>query len=187
MPYCPECGCEYVPGVQACPDCQASLIEGEQVFCDNCEEPVTGTTQFCLHCGVLLARSIVGGKPIQCATHAGQEAVGRCVICKKIVCEECATQKRGRHFCDNDKHVEMAFDWVSVYTTGMQYEADMIAANLESAGIPARVYAQNDQMLVATIGDLAVTKILVPTDDADEAKAYIASLPLQESEDEPGA
>ena len=58
---------------------------------------------------------------------------------------------------------------------------------MESAGIPARVYVQSDQMFVATIGDLAVTKIMVPTEAADEAKAYIASLPLQESEDEPGA
>jgi hypothetical protein len=187
MPYCPECGYEYVAGAKVCPDCQASLIEGEQLFCDYCNEPIDGGMTFCSHCGAVMSLEPKGGKEIVCDTHPDNDAVGRCVVCKKVVCEECAVQKRGKYFCSNDKHVEMAFDWVTVYTTGAEYEADMVAANLESAGIPARVYVQNDQMFVATVGDLAVTKVMVPVDAADEAKAYIASLPLHESEDEPNA
>ncbi|MBM2840319.1 MAG: hypothetical protein HW412_847 [Bacteroidetes bacterium] len=186
MPYCPKCGCEYVAGIKECPDCKASLLEGEQAFCDNCEEPIASESTFCQHCGVLLGWSAEGGEQITCDMHRGNDATGRCVVCKKVVCEECAVQKRGRYFCSDDKHVEMAFDWVKVYTTGTEYEAEMIAANLESAGIPARVYVQNDQMFVTTFGDLAVTKVMVPAEAADEAKHYIASLPLQESEDEPG-
>ena len=186
MPYCPKCGYEYVAGVKVCPDCQASLIEGEQAFCDNCEEPIASESTYCQHCGVLLGWSAEGEKRITCDTHRENDAVGRCVICKKVVCDECAVQKRSKYFCSNDKHVDMAFDWVTVYTTGTEYEADMIAANLESAGIPARVYVKSDQMFVATIGDLAVTKVMVPADAADEAKHYLASFPLQESEDEPG-
>ena len=184
MPYCPQCGYEYVAGAKACPDCQTSLMEGEQVFCENCDEPITAETTYCPHCGVLLGWSAEGDRRIACDTHRENDAVGRCVICKKIVCEECAVRKRGKYFCSNDKHVDMAFDWVTVYTTGTEYEADMIAANLESSGIPARVYVQNDQMFVATIGDLAVTKFMVPTEVADEAKNYIASIPAQNSEED---
>ncbi len=179
MPYCPECGYEYVAGAKVCPDCQAPLVEGEQTFCDNCNEPVQGKTLFCPHCGVFLDWVTGKEKEVRCDTHHENAAVGRCVICRKVVCEECSVQKRGRYFCTNDKHVEMAFDWVTVHTTGTEYEADMIAANLESAGIPARVYVQNDQMLVATVGDLAVTRIMVPAEAADEAKDYLASLPTQ--------
>jgi hypothetical protein len=187
MPYCPTCGYEYVAGSRVCPDCQASLVEGEQVFCDNCEEPITAEATFCSHCGVFLGWSGEGGKEIACDTHRENQAVGRCVICKKVVCEDCAVQKRGKYFCSNDKHVEMAFNWVTVYTTGTEYEADMIAANLESTGIPARVYAQNDQMFVATIGDLAVIRVMVPAEAADEAKNYLVSFPMHDSEDEPSA
>jgi len=184
MPYCPMCSSEYVAGAKVCSDCQASLVEGEEVFCENCDEHIAAETTFCPHCGVLLGWSEEGEKEIMCDTHRESDAVGRCVVCKKVVCEECAVQKRGKYFCTDDKHVEMSFDWVTVYTTGTEYEADMVAANLESAGIPARVYVQNDQMFVATVGDLAVTKIMVPAEAADEAKAYLATLPLQESEDE---
>ncbi len=185
MPYCPKCSSEYVAGAKVCSDCQASLVEGDQAICDNCEEPIAGETTFCPHCGALLGWSAEGQKEIMCDTHREVDAVGRCLVCKKVVCEECAVRKRGKYFCANDKHVEMSFDWVTIYTTGTEYEADMVAANLESAGIPARVYVQNDQMFVATIGDLAVTKIMVPSEAADEAKAYIASLTLEESDDEP--
>jgi hypothetical protein len=135
---------------------------------------------------VLLGWSEEGRERITCDIHRSTDAVGRCVVCKKVVCAECAVRKHGKFFCSNDKHVEMAFDWVAVYSAGMEYEAEMIAANLESAGIPTRVYVQRDHMLVANFGDLAVTKVMVPVEAADEAKHYIASLPMQESEDEPG-
>jgi hypothetical protein len=162
-------------------------MEGEQVFCDNCEELIAVEATFCPHCGVFLGWSAEGEKEIMCATHRENQAVGRCVVCKKVVCDECAVQKRGKYFCSDDKHVEMAFNWVTVYTTGTEYEADMIAANLENEGIPARVHLQNDQMLVATIGDLAVVRVMVPSEAADEAKNYLVSFPTQDSEDEPSA
>ena len=184
MPYCPTCGYEYVAGAKFCPDCQTTLLGGKQLFCDNCEEEITGNDAFCPHCGVLRVQAVEGKKKIACSIHGDADAVARCVICKTPVCEECAIQKRGKFFCTNDKHVEMAFDWVTVYTTGTEYEAEMIAANLESAGIPARVYVQSDQMFVATFGDLAVTKVMVPVESADEAKAFIASFPMEESEDD---
>lgn len=183
MPYCAKCGYEYVAGAKMCPDCQAPLVEGDRAFCDNCQEPLTGEAVFCPHCGVLLEWSAEGEKDLRCEIHRENAAVARCVICKKAVCEECSVQKRGKYFCTNDKHVEIAFDWVTVHTTGTEYEADMIAANLESVGIPARVHVQNDQMLVATVGDLAVTRVMVPIESADEAKDYLASFPVQESDE----
>jgi len=27
MPFCPECKCEYVPGITTCPDCGVKLVE----------------------------------------------------------------------------------------------------------------------------------------------------------------
>jgi B-box zinc finger len=161
-----------------------SLAESEQLFCDNCEKPITGKDIFCPYCGALEGSAVKARKGIVCDNHGHVQAVGRCVTCKKVVCEECAVRWRGRFFCSNDSHVEMAFDWVGVYATAAEYEAEMIAANLDSTGIPARVRVQRDQMSLATSDDLAVTKVMVPVETADEAKALIASFPLQESEDD---
>jgi hypothetical protein len=173
MPYCKECGYEYAAGIRVCPDCQAPLVEGEQALCDSCEEPIVGEATFCPHCGVLLGWSAEAIKDIMCATHVERPAVGRCVICVTPVCAKCAVKKQGKHFCSNDEHVKMAFDWAVACTTGTQYEAEMIKANLEGAGIAAMVFSHSDRMFPSTIGNLAEIEVMVPKDSLVQAKNYL--------------
>ena len=178
MPYCRECGYEYIAGAAVCPDCQTMLVAGEPVRCESCNEMIEEEATFCPHCGVLLGWSAEGGGEIACDTHFDHEAAGRCVVCGKTVCEACAVKKHGRMFCSNDEHVKMAFDWVAVCSTSTQYEAEMIKANLESAGIPTTVFSQSDRMYFTTLGDLAVTEVMVPKEDVKEAEEYLRAMEM---------
>jgi len=182
MPYCRECGYEYVVGATVCPDCRTTLVAGEPIRCESCDELIEEEATFCPHCGVLLGWSAEGSMDIRCETHKEDEATGRCVVCGKTVCLSCAVTKQGRMFCSNDEHVKMAFDWVAICSTSTQYEAEMIKANLESAGIPATVFSQSDRMYFTTVGDLAVTEVMVPKDEAEEAARYLAATEKKQPE-----
>jgi hypothetical protein len=154
-------------------------VESEQVFCDTCEEPISPDSKFCPHCGILLGGG--GEKPadIRCQTHPDAEAVGACVMCGKPVCDACAVRKQGKVFCSNDEHVSMTFDWAAVCTTNTEYEAEMIRANLEGAGIQAIVFSQSDRVFPSMVGDLAVNQVMVPKSSLGEAQRFLRGLPRE--------
>jgi hypothetical protein len=183
MPYCAECGYEYVAGSKVCPDCEATLVEGERLLCKSCEEPITDETTFCPHCGVLrgrFAEASPENADVMCAEHTKTEAVGRCVMCGKPVCEACAHRRQGRFFCPNDEHEKMAFDWVSVRTTNTEYEAEMVKANLVGAGIETTVLSQRDRMFFTTMGDVAVTEVMVRKEKAKDAREILEEIDTRE-------
>ena len=186
MPYCPECGYEYTPGVRTCPDCQATLTQ-EVVPCASCEELIDPKTSFCRHCGVFRPEGSETTERVTCEKHKERRATGRCVFCGKPVCDECAVIRNGRIFCDNDEHVKMMSDWVTAYSTSTQYEAQMIKSNLEGAGIPAVVFSQNDRMYFTTVGDLAVTEVMVPKHFLDDARRYLETMERDRPHDQPEA
>lgn len=176
MPYCAQCGYEYKPGIQVCPDCNAPLQEKQPAVCAACGEPVTDEATFCPHCGVMLEGPREAMESLVCASHPDRPAAGSCVICRRMLCSDCARFRNGRFFCNNDEHVKAAFNWVVACTTSTEYEAEMIRANLEGAGIGAFVLPQRDRMYVTTVGDLSVTEVMVPRESLEEARAYVRSL-----------
>ena len=66
-------------------------------------------------------------------------------------------------------------DWVPIYSTDVSYEAEMIKANLSGADIESIVLSQKDKSFPAA-GDLSVIKLLVKTEDVDDAKKIIADI-----------
>jgi hypothetical protein len=60
-------------------------------------------------------------------------------------------------------------DWVSVYRTGTDYEADMVRDRLDDSGIPAVVLTQRDHAFNLNVGDLASVHVMVPPGRADDA------------------
>lgn len=64
-------------------------------------------------------------------------------------------------------------DWISVYSTDVFYEAEMIKANLEGADIKSIILSQQDKNFPAS-GDLSVIKIMVKKDDEIDAKSIIS-------------
>lgn len=63
-------------------------------------------------------------------------------------------------------------DYVVVYSTSAEYEADMLRANLEGAGIQATIVPKKDRNFPA-VGDLAVIDLLVKKEDFEEARQII--------------
>ncbi|MFN0158073.1 MAG: putative signal transducing protein [Bacteroidota bacterium] len=184
MPYCTKCGYEYLKDITRCPDCEEALKPGERVFCASCGEDVGEEAAFCQHCGVLSEWVDMDERPILCDLHRETEAVGCCVICRKSLCVECAITKAGRLYCVSDQNVKSAFNWVVACTTGTMYEAEMIKANLEGAGIATMVLSQNDSTYVTTLGDLSVTEVMVPGEHLDEAKRFLRAVEAEASEAE---
>lgn len=73
---------------------------------------------------------------------------------------------------DFEGHLVHHSDWVVIYHTSENYEAEMLRANLEGAGVETQILQQKDRSYPA-VGDLAVVKILVKKSDAESAKTII--------------
>lgn len=185
MPYCKECGYEYTQGVKFCPDCQSVLQEGELLVCDRCNEPVTEDAMFCVHCGIVLPWVDETTARAKCEIHKESVATGCCVICRKMVCDDCSVTRQGKIFCRDDERVKTAFNWVVACTTSTAYEAEMVCANLKGADIPSMVLSQNDSMYVTTVGNLAVTEVMVPKESLDEAKRFLRALEAEQARRKP--
>ncbi len=78
-------------------------------------------------------------------------------------------------------------DWIVVYTTSLDYEAEMLKGNLESAGISAMILSQKDSSFPAP-GDLSIIKLLVKKEDAESAVTFLdefkKNLEAENEEDE---
>lgn len=72
-------------------------------------------------------------------------------------------------------------DWVSVFRTGTDYEADLVRDRLDDSGVPAVVLSQRDHAFNLNVGDLASVHVLVPPERAEEA---VSLLEEQLSDDE---
>ncbi|GJQ61609.1 MAG: hypothetical protein SCALA702_06620 [Melioribacteraceae bacterium] len=81
-------------------------------------------------------------------------------------CSDCGSDLI--HTEDFEGNLVHADDWVILKTFAEQYEADMLKANLEGAEIETLVLGQKDRSY-PTVGDLAIIKILVRKESAEDA------------------
>ncbi|MBI5648686.1 MAG: DUF2007 domain-containing protein [Ignavibacteriae bacterium] len=190
MSYCPQCFTEYVEGVAECSDCHVPLEDGPLVHCKKCEEPVPATDTFCDHCGVLLLDAETDETP-ECAEHPDSPAMAGCIMCGKPVCSECANEIEGKYFCNNDTHYTLHQDYAVVYRSSAEYEAEMIRANLESAGIDTQLFDQHGHVYFVDIGEMALVSVYVRKDEIERAgeivQAILNSPPLEDDVDPTGA
>ncbi|MHB9013522.1 MAG: hypothetical protein ACYC49_15020 [Ignavibacteriaceae bacterium] len=63
-------------------------------------------------------------------------------------------------------------NWEVVFTSDLEYEAEMMKDNLEGAGIHSAILSQADRNFPAP-GDLSVVKLLVPKKDVLAALNFI--------------
>jgi len=183
MPYCPNCGYEYISGITTCPDCGEGLLASEPTICDNCDEEIEADSQYCPHCGIVFEKDDVEVS-IECESHPAVAAIGVCVICGKPVCRDCAVSKKGRVFCDNDEHVKIHQNWAVLCSTSAEYEAEMVRANLELSGITALVFSQVDHAYFIPMSRLAVVNVMVPKEKLAKAREVLHRLKGVDEEDE---
>lgn len=80
---------------------------------------------------------------------------------------------------DRDLNIE---GWLPIFTSGTDYEADMVRDRLDDSGIPAVVYTQRDHAFNLNVGDLARTSVYVPPTHEAEARQILASAPISDTE-----
>jgi hypothetical protein len=64
-------------------------------------------------------------------------------------------------------------DWVSIFRTNTDYEADLVRDRLDDGGIPAVVLTQRDHAFNLTVGDLASVHVMVPPERAEDAVSLL--------------
>lgn len=79
---------------------------------------------------------------------------------------------------DPDRYQE----WLSVFRSGTDYEAEIVRDRLVDSGIPAVVLAHRDHAFNLTFGDMATVRVMVPPDRLAEARALLVSEPLTDEE-----
>lgn len=77
--------------------------------------------------------------------------------------------------------------WVVVYESGTDFEADIVRDRLGSADIPAVVLTQRDHAFNFTVGDMARVKVCVPPERAEEASSLLAEFAFTDEELEQAA
>lgn len=80
-----------------------------------------------------------------------------------------------------------AEDWVSVFSTTTDYEADIVRDRLADAGIAAVVHTQRDHAFNLTVGELAQVHVMVRHDQAAEARDLVDAPALSDAELEAAA
>ncbi len=178
MSECHQCGAEYEGSPESCPKCGVQLIE--TIECSNCGERIQSEAEYCPICGVILTND----GDIECENHGQTPAVAVCIICGKPVCRKCRKTKMNKTFCEDDKHILVYQNWAIAYTSATEYEAEMVKANLENAGIEAIIFNQQDHAYYFTVGSLARVNVMVPSDRVNEAKKVIESLNFESDNDE---
>ncbi len=73
-------------------------------------------------------------------------------------------------------------DWVTVFESGTDYEADLVRDRLDDSGVDAVILTQRDHAFNLNVGDLANVRVLVPPDQADDAVAVLRSKPFTDQE-----
>ncbi len=67
-------------------------------------------------------------------------------------------------------------DWIQVYSTNTEIDAELIKQNLEHNDIPANILSQVDSTRQFTVGFLAIVKIFVEKNNYDKAKEIIDAI-----------
>ncbi len=75
-------------------------------------------------------------------------------------------------------------DWIVVFTTNTDYEADMVRDRLDTNEIPAVVLTQRDHAFNLTVGDLAEVYVMVPPEYEEDARYMLRQTVSEEELDE---
>jgi hypothetical protein len=109
----------------------------EYIHCSSCSEEITEDSDFCPHCGTLF----VDRNDVVCDEHPEKSAQGVCIICRRLVCNECSVEKGRRTLCHAHRKVRVQEDWAEVFRSTEVADAEMIKSLLESKGL--KVLGQN--------------------------------------------
>lgn len=73
-------------------------------------------------------------------------------------------------------------EWVVVFRSGTDYEADIVRDRLDDSGVPAVVLTQRDHAFNLNVGDLSRVNVLVPPKREQDALRILESAPFTDAE-----
>lgn len=162
---CPSCDTEYAEDLSLCPTCGGPAPAAEAPLrCERCGEEFVGDA--CPACGLLVAERT-------CERHPAVRAIGRCVLCGRAVCGECAHEEKRVTLCPDHRTVPIIEGWAQIYSTTSEVEAGLLRENLRAEGISAQVYSQKDMMFSVELGELSIVRLLVPVWEYEQALQVI--------------
>ena len=77
--------------------------------------------------------------------------------------------------------------WVSVFETGVEFEADVVADRLKASAIPAVVMNQHEKFISFAFSEQKLIQVLVQPGRIEEAKRVLDEQPLSDEELEQAA
>ncbi len=86
------------------------------------------------------------------------------------VCPDCGQDLISKS--DFDEGLINPEDWEILLTCSEEYEADMLKANLEGAGIQSLIIPQKDRNF-PSVGDFSIIKLAVKKEDLESAKQIL--------------
>ena len=73
-------------------------------------------------------------------------------------------------------------DWISIFNTSTDFEADLVRDRLDAAGVDAVVLTQRDHSFNLNVGDLSPVRVMVRPEDADAAREVLNEQPITDEE-----
>lgn len=95
------------------------------------------------------------------------------------VCPDCDVQLVDKQ--EFESHMVDAGDWETAYTCSELYEAEMLKANLEGAGIETMIVSKKDRNFPA-VGDLSFIRLMVRKEDLEAALQIIQDINSNKNE-----
>ena len=81
---------------------------------------------------------------------------------------------------DNDPRTYQ--DWIAIFNTSTDFEADLVRDRLDAAGIAAVVLTQRDHSFNLNVGDMSPVRVMVKPEDQEAAQAVIDEKPFTDDE-----
>lgn len=77
--------------------------------------------------------------------------------------------------------------WISVFSTGTDYEASLVKDRLVDAGITAVIHSRRDHAYNLNVGAMSVIHVIVQPEQRDEAEQLLQSRPISDADLEAAA
>ena len=72
--------------------------------------------------------------------------------------------------------------WVTVFSTGTDYEADLVRDRLDDGGVDAVILTRRDHAFNLNVGELANVAVLVPSEQVADAQRILTSARISDAE-----
>ena len=95
------------------------------------------------------------------------------------VCPDCDVELIDKQ--EFERHLIASEDWETAYTCSEIYEAEMLKANLEGAGIETMIVSKKDRNF-PTVGDMSFIRLMVRKDDLESALQIIQDINSNKNE-----